>query len=108
MSDAARVLRLLANASATQRDLAAALDLSVREVQEAILDLRLAGHPIIGHADKRGMRLSDAADEVLACAISLRRRALTQFVTSRALRRTARRMQAADDAAARLTLWGAA
>jgi biotin operon repressor len=96
MSDATRVLRLLTNASATQRDIAAACDIPIRTVQEIIQELRLEGQPIIS-VGWRGMRLSRNADEALACAVSLRRRAITQLLTARALRRTARAMQLAEN-----------
>ena len=66
MTDADRVLRLLANAGATQADIAKAWHIPVRSVQDII----------------------------------------QQLLTSRALRRTAKRMRAQEDASARLTLWG--
>jgi hypothetical protein len=105
MTDADRLLRLLTNAGATQKDIAKACDMEVRDVQQAILELRLAGHPIISTADRRGMRLAQTADEARACADALRRRAIRQLLTARALRRTARRMQEEEDARARVTLW---
>jgi hypothetical protein len=77
--------------------------MEVRDVQQAILELRLAGHPIISTGG--GMRLATWAIDVEMCATALRKRAITQLVTSRALRQTARRMRAAEDAAERLTLW---
>jgi hypothetical protein len=83
----------------TQADLAYGLGLRVRNVQEAILGLRLAGHPIV--ADGEGMRLTTDPDEVAACALALRKRALTQLWTARAMRRVARTLRADP------TLWGA-
>ena len=104
MSDADRVLRMLHNATVVQADMAFALGIPIRKVQEAIQELRLAGHPIISDGD--GIRLARNAEEAAACAASLRRRAIHQFLTARALRRTARRMAVAEDNLARLTLWG--
>lgn len=80
----------------TQRDLAlAALGLApqaLRRVQAAIQEARLAGWPIV--SDGEGVRLSFDPGEVAACAVALRRRAVTQWLTARALRRTAERMRA--------------
>jgi biotin operon repressor len=103
MSDAERVLRLLTNADTTQADMAFVLGLSIRQVQSALQQLRLAGHPILSNGD--GIRLAQTADEALACAAALRKRALHQWVTARALRRTGRAMRVREDAAARATLW---
>jgi hypothetical protein len=98
MTDSDRVLRLLANASATQEDIAKACHLPVRSVQAAIQELRLAGQPIITDPEGswRGMRLARDADEAMACAVALRRRLATQYLTYRALRGTARRMYLAE------------
>ena len=101
--DAEQVLSLLANASVTQADMAFVLGLTIRQVQSACEELRRAGHPVLssGH----GIRLARTSDEALACAAGLRRRAITQWVTARALRRTGLRMRTAEDAAESLTLW---
>lgn len=101
--DAERVLRLLNNASVPQADLAFVLGLSIRQVQSALQSLRLEGKPVLSDGD--GIRLAATADEARACADALRRRAIRQLLTARALRRTARQMQEAEDAAASLTLW---
>ena len=77
-----------------QRDLAYALwglDGSIRRVQAACQEARLAGWPIVSDGD--GMRLEDDPAAVAMCALALRRRALTQCVTARARRRTAARMR---------------
>jgi biotin operon repressor len=103
MSDAERVFSLLTNASLTQPDMAFVLGLSIRQVQSACEELRRAGHPVLSSGD--GIRLAQTSDEALACAAALRRRAITQWVTARALRRTGLRMRTAEDAAASLTLW---
>ena len=103
MTDADRVLRLLANAGATQEDIAKACDLPLRSVQEILQGLRLAGHPII--SDSKGVRLAHTADEAMACAVALRRRAINQLLTARAMRHTARRMADEEARQHNLTLW---
>ena len=83
-----------------QRDLAYALwglDGSIRRVQSACQEARLAGWPIVSDGD--GMRLDDDPAAVAMCALALRRRAITQLLTSRALRRTGARMREP------MTLW---
>jgi thiamine pyrophosphate-dependent acetolactate synthase large subunit-like protein len=94
-SDADRVLRLLRNAAATQTDIARACDMDLRAVQAACEELRRAGHPVISSG--AGMRLAQTSAEALSCAAALRRRAVTQLLTSRALRRTGQRMKEAED-----------
>ena len=101
--DAERVLRLLSFASVTQADMAFVLGLSIRAVQAACEELRRTGYPVLSSGD--GVKLAQTSEEALLCATALRKRAITQLVTSRALRVTARRMQTAEDAAASLTLW---
>lgn len=93
----------------TQHELADAVRCSVREVQEAIQSLRLAGWPICSSSDgvHPGVWLATDAASVLANAKRLQRRAVHQLVTSRALRRTGRRMAVQEAAAQRLTLWSA-
>jgi len=89
-----------------QRDLAYALwglDGSIRRVQSACQEARLAGWPIVSDGD--GMRLEDDPAAVAMCALALRSRAIHQLLTARALRRTASRMREAKDASARVTLW---
>jgi len=103
MSDAERVLSLLGNASVTQADMAFVLGLTIRQVQSACEELRRAGHAVLSSGN--GIKLAQTADEALLCAAALRRRAITQWVNARALRRTALRMRTAEDAAASLTLW---
>jgi hypothetical protein len=73
-----------------------------RDVEMACQELRLAGQPIVSTSD--GVRLG-TADEALACAAALRKRAITQLVTSRALRVTARRMKEAEDSRTSQTFW---
>ena len=64
--------------------------LSRREVEAAILALRLAGEPIC--SDGTGVWLG-TPDELAACIERLRARARTQLITCRTLRRTLRRME---------------
>lgn len=103
MTDTEAVLAILGADGMFQPDIAYALALPIRTVQAALQELRLAGHPII--SDAGGVRLAQTAEEARTCADSLRRRAIHQLLTSRAVRRTARRMREAEDAAVRLTLW---
>ena len=105
MTDTDAVLHMLHNASATQADIAFALDIPIRSVQAAIVDLRMAGHPVV--TDGEGVRLARDAEECLRCADSLLHRAVTQWRTARALRATGRRMRDQEAAAQRLTLWEA-
>jgi biotin operon repressor len=93
--DAARILRLLNNASVPQADLAFVLGLSIRQVQSALQSLRLEGKPVLSDGD--GIRLAQTADEARACADALRRRLRSQYRTYRALRNTARAMHLAEN-----------
>lgn len=87
----------------TIRDLAAALGPSVtrRDVEEALAELALAGHPIVSatSGDNLGVRLTTDPAEVRACARADGRRTATQYLRVRALRRTAARMAQPE------TLW---
>jgi biotin operon repressor len=103
VSDAERVLRLLTNASVTQANMAFVLDLSIRAVQAACEELRRTGYPVLSSGD--GVRLAQRSEEALSCAAALRSRAIHQFLTARALRRTATRMKEEEDARSLVTLW---
>jgi hypothetical protein len=103
VSDAERVLRLLTDAGATQAEIAKACRIPVRSVQDIIQGLRLEGEPIVTNG--AGVRLATWAIDVERCSAALRSRAIHQLLTSRALRHTAKRMRAQEDASARLTLW---
>lgn len=87
----------------TIRDLAAALGPSVtrRDVEEALAELALAGHPIVSatSGDDRGVRLTTDPAEVRACARAYGRRTATQYLRVRALRQTAAQMAQPE------TLW---
>ena len=78
----------------TKRALAEAAGCSTRDIELAIHQARLDGFPIISDSD--GYRLSNDPSEVLACSKRLRARAIHQLLTSRALRRTSRRMSEAQ------------
>ena len=103
MTDADRVLAMLDNASPTQPDMAFVLGLKIRAVQAACEELRRQGFPVVSDGD--GMRLAESGDEALACAAALRRRLVSQYLTYRSLRQTARRMADQEAAAQRMTLW---
>lgn len=83
-------------------DLRRALVVPRREVEAAIESLRLQGEPIIGGND--GLRLTDDPIELAKYVEARRRRMVSIYLGSRALRRTARRLQERRD----LTLFGAA
>ena len=63
-----------------------------RSVELAIHAARLEGSPIVSDGD--GYRITHDAGEVRRCADSLRRRLVQQAITARALKRTARRLEA--------------
>jgi hypothetical protein len=86
---------------ATQDWIARWTNLDIREVQATIQALRLAGEPIL--SGSYGIRLAQNADELAENAVALRRRAITQLLTARAMRRSAARMRVTEDGA--MTLW---
>jgi hypothetical protein len=95
-TDARELVDALAHAGHPMRqpDLAMALwgaEGSVRRVQAACQEARLAGWPIV--SSDTGVRLETIPAAVAECAAALRRRAITQLLTARALRRTAARMR---------------
>lgn len=65
--------------------------ISRRDIEAAIQQLRLEGHPVV--TDGHGVHLSKDPAEVRATAMKLRDRALTQMVTAKALDDTADRME---------------
>ena len=76
---------------------------AIRNVQAAIQAMRERGVPIIGSDE--GMHVARDAQAALEAAEALRRRAITQLLTARALRRAGRRMAAAKAKVEPLTLW---
>ena len=81
----------------TIRDLALGLGPAVvrREVEEALAELALAGHPVVTatSGEHLGVRLTDDPAEVRACARAYGRRCATIYRRVRALRRTAAAME---------------
>jgi biotin operon repressor len=90
----------LSNTPQTKRELASKSGYSVRDVELLIQAARLEGAPICSSAD--GYWLATRWQDVETCHRRLRRRATNQLITARALRRTARRMEAEQA----LTLFG--
>jgi hypothetical protein len=102
--DAQDLLAVLAcGDTRTQRDIAYGLwgpgHNGTRRVQAATQELRLARWPVV--TGDFGTRLGTDAAEVAACARGLRRRAIEQLLTARALR------EAAEAMAQPQTLWQA-
>lgn len=100
------VLPFLTTRAQTKRELAARMGVPTRTVEEMVQLERLSGAPILSDAD--GYRVAQDPDELEAQARRLRIRAAHQFVTARAVRTTAKRMKAEQDAALQPagTLWG--
>lgn len=94
----ADVLRLL-RIETTIADLATLLEIPRRSVEETVENLRLRGEPIV--AGKSGLRLTEDPAELSAYVEARRRRLVTVYRGTRALRTTLRRMQERDA----LTLW---
>lgn len=80
----------------TKKVLAELLGTDTRSVELAVQEARLRGLPIL--SDSEGYRYAQTSEEVQVCAARLRRRAATQFLTARALKRAAVRMKAREDA----------
>lgn len=89
-------------APATIADLALMIGCSRREVEEAVEALRLGGEPIVGGND--GLRLTEDPDELARYVEARRRRAVSIYLGTRALRRTAARMREVRDERDGLTL----
>lgn len=90
------ILEALTAHPQNKRILAEKMGWSTREVELEINRYRLAGIPIL--SDQDGYWIAQTADEVRGCADRLRRRAVNQLLTSRALRRAAKRMAAKEAA----------
>ena len=91
-------------APATIADLALMIGVSRREIEEAVESLRLQGEPIIAGND--GLRLTEDPDELAKYVEARRRRLVSVYKGTRALRSTLRHMKEAQDEAAGLTLFG--
>lgn len=87
----------------TIEELRVALRVPRRLVEEAVENLRLSGEPIVGGND--GLRLATDPDELAAYVEARRRRAVTIYLGTRALRKKVSRMREARDSEASLTLW---
>lgn len=74
-----------------------------REVEREVQSMRLEGVAIV--SDGNGIRLARDSEDALLCAQRLRRRAIEQLVTARALRQAGRRMALAEAEKEGLTLW---
>lgn len=83
-------------------ELAEALRVSRREIEAAVQHARLDGVPIVSGSE--GLWIASDAQEALEAAQALRKRAITQLVTARALRAAGKRMAAVRQQ----TLWEAA
>ena len=94
-----RHLHVGADAAITLDTLAARMNVSRREAEQAVHDARMAGVPII--SGSRGLWLATTPQEAREQAARLRTRAIHQIETAQALERAAERM--ADP----LTLWAA-
>ena len=99
-------LRYLLNNSRTHArtigSLSESLKVSRREIEAAVQAARLNGVPIVSGSE--GLWIASTAQEALEAAQALRRRAITQLVTARALRAAGKRMAAVRQR----TLWEAA
>jgi len=70
------------------------LNVPRRLVEEAVENLRLAGHPVIG--DAHGLHLARDSQELAAYIEARRRRLVTVYAGTRALRPTLARMRAEE------------
>lgn len=98
-----KITPYLASEPKTKRELAIASGYSTRDVELLIQGARLDGVPIC--SDSRGYFLAADATEAAQCAAALRRRAITQLLTARAMRRAARRMAAEEAHVEQPSLW---
>jgi predicted DNA-binding transcriptional regulator YafY len=94
-----RHLNVGADAAITLDTLAARMNVSRREAEQAVHDARMVGVPII--SGSRGLWLATTAQEAREAARRFRDRAVHQMATAQALERAAERMS--DP----LTLWAA-
>lgn len=96
------LVTLAVNGPAKQADLARTLGVPVREVQQSLQQLRVAGEPIC--SGDQGVWLARTADELAESNRRLHHRLREQYRTLRAQRRAEARLREHRD----LTLWGAA
>lgn len=87
----------------TLDEIAQYLRVSRREAEAMVEGWRLAGKPIVAGA--RGVKWTSDPAELARYLEARRRRMVSIYLGTRALRQTARRMKEAQDAAGGLTLW---
>lgn len=87
----------------TLSELARRMRVPRRDAERAVQEWRLAGVAVV--SDANGVRLAASASEVAECAAALRRRAINQLLTARALRRTAAQMTMAEGEFEAIPLW---
>ena len=92
MTDVRYLLNNSRDHARTIGDLTEALRVSRREVEASVQQARLDGVPIVSGSE--GLWIATTPQEALEAAQALRRRAITQLVTARALRAAGRRMAA--------------
>lgn len=85
------LLEALTASPLTKKALAEKCATSPRNIEEAVMEARLRGVPIVSDGD--GYRYAQTAEEVRQCADRLRRRAINQLLTARGLRRAARSLE---------------
>ena len=88
----ARYLYVGADRPMTYSELAEQMGVTHREAMHAVQAARLAGVAIV--SGPRGLWIASTSQEALEAAQALRRRAITQLVTARALRAAGKRMAA--------------
>jgi hypothetical protein len=92
MTDVRYLLNVGRDNARTIGELAETLNLPRRVIEEAVQQARLERVPILSGSE--GVWIAASAQEALEGAEALRRRAITQLVTARALRAAGRRMAA--------------
>ena len=102
----AELCRQLIHGPATLAELARWMQVPRRTVEQTVQEARLAGVAII--SDGNGVHLAADATEAAACDAALRRRAITQLLTARAMRRAAKRMAQEEAQIEQPSLWDAA
>ena len=90
------ILDVLTTTPTTKKALAEKLGTEQRSVELEIRALRLEGHPILSNGD--GYWVARDAAELAQCVKRLRRRAVEQLLTVRAMRATLRRLEASEAA----------
>ncbi len=93
-ADVRRLLALPAPGDWTIEELSRALAMPRRDIEAAIETLRLEGNPIIAGA--RGVRLTDNPAELAAYLEARRRRLVSQYKGTRALRRALNHLRGHD------------